>query len=92
MENEEKGESRDCFGVSLNFVLSFALHDFYVENFYILLGLLFVRPSVLNPMDDVQPLYGSTKNCMLIVEPWLLKFSLRLFMIRMTEDSPSFLL
>ena len=42
-----------------------------VDNFDVLLGFLLVYTCILNLVDNVQPLYRSSKNSMLIIKPWL---------------------
>lgn len=45
------------------------LHNRDANDLDILFRLLFVDPSVLNPVDNIQPLNCSTKNSMLPVQP-----------------------
>ena len=52
------------------------LHNVDVENFDIYLGLLLVRPHILNFMNDIESLGGPAKDCMLPVQPWLRKVNL----------------
>lgn len=47
------------------------LHDFYVKNLDVFLGLFLINPSVLDFVNDVQTLDGPSKDRMLIVQPWL---------------------
>lgn len=48
-----------------------ALHDFYVENFDILLGFLLIHSGIFNLMDDIKALCATAENRMLAIEPRL---------------------
>ncbi len=51
------------------------LHDFYVEDLDVFLGLFLVHPCVLDLVDNIQPLNCPAKNCVLVIEPRLPRFS-----------------
>jgi hypothetical protein len=48
-----------------------ASHDRYIDDLDVLLRLLLVYTCVLDPMNDVEALDGSSKDGMLSVKPWL---------------------
>ena len=51
------------------------LYDINVENLDILLRLLLVRPHILDLVNDIKPLCGTTENCVFSIQPGLLGVS-----------------
>lgn len=51
------------------------LYNINIENLDILLRLLLVRPHILDLVDDIKPLCGATENCVLSIQPGLLRVS-----------------
>jgi hypothetical protein len=47
------------------------LQYIYIKNLDILFRLLFINPSVLDFVNDIQPLYCPSEYGVLIVKPWL---------------------
>jgi hypothetical protein len=68
-----------------------ALHNFYIEDLDILIGLLLVDTCVLDFVDYVKSLDCSSKYGMLVVKPRLLRILAMVFIIdRWCENLPSF--
>lgn len=51
--------------------LAISLHDFDIEDFDILLRLLFIYSRVLDLMDNIQALNRSSEDCVFVVQPRL---------------------
>lgn len=46
------------------------LGDLNIYYFNVFFWLLLMHPCILNPVHHVQPLYGSAKNRMFLIQPW----------------------